>query len=63
MRDCKTQQSTEGLQQVQQLSPSVLVETVGHAVRNVKEKKCLQNICALNLAIIHTNRYSYMCIR
>ena len=38
MRDCKTQQSTEGLQQVQPLSPSVLVETVGHAVRNVKEK-------------------------
>ena len=38
MRDCKTQQSTEGLQQVQPLSPSVLVETVGHAVRNVQEK-------------------------
>jgi len=27
------------LQQVQQLSPSVLVEIVGHAVRNVKENK------------------------
>ena len=39
MRDCKTQQSTEGLQQVQQLIPSVLVEIVGHAVRNVKENK------------------------
>ena len=39
IRDCKTQQSTEGLQQVQLLSPSVLVEIVGHAVCNVKENK------------------------
>ena len=45
MRDCKTQQSTEGLQQVQQLIPSVFAEMVGHAVRNVKENKVFAINC------------------
>ena len=63
MRDCKTQQSTEGLQQIQQLIPSVLVDLVGHAVRNVKENKVYaENLRIELIAIIHTNRYSYMCI-
>ena len=35
----KHKNQKEGLQQVQQLSSSVLVEIVGHAVRNVKENK------------------------
>ena len=54
MRDCKTEQSTEGLQQVQQLSPSVLVEIAGYAVCNVKENK----VFAENLRIELSN-YSY----
>ena len=54
MRECKTQQSTEGLQQVQQLSPSVLVEIVGYAVCNVKENK----VFVENLRIELIN-YSY----
>ena len=53
-RDCNTQQSTEGLEQVQQFIPSVLVEIVGHAVRNVKENK----VFAENLRIELSN-YSY----
>ena len=35
----KINNQQEGLQQVQQLSPSVLVEIVSHAVCNVKENK------------------------
>ena len=62
MRDCKTQQSTEGLQQVQQLSPSVLVEIVGHAVCNVKENAVCNvkenKVFAENLRIELSN-YSY----
>ena len=54
MRDCKTQQSTEGLQQVQQLIPCVFVEIVSHAVRDVKENK----VFAENLRIELSN-YSY----
>ena len=54
MRDCKTQQSTEGLQQVQQLIPCVFVEIVSHAVCDVKENK----VFAENLRIELSN-YSY----
>ena len=44
----------EGLQQVQQLSPSVLVEIVSHAVCNVKENK----VFAEKLWIEHSNYFN-----
>ena len=40
-RGANNNNQQEGLQQVQQLSSSVLVEIVGHAVCNVKENKVL----------------------
>ena len=47
----KPNNQQEGLQQVQQLSPSVLVEIVSHAVCNVKENK----VFAEKLWIEHSN--------
>ena len=44
----------EGLQQVQQLSPSVLVEIVSHAVCNVKENK----VFAEKLWTEHSNYFN-----
>ena len=38
-RAAKHNNHQEGLEQVQQLSPSVLAEMVDRAVRNVKERK------------------------
>ena len=50
----KINNQQEGLQQVQQLSPSVLVEKVSHAVCNVKENK----VFAEKLWIEHSNYFN-----
>ena len=50
----KINNQQEGLQQVQQLSPSVLVEIVSHAVCNVKENK----VFAEKLWIEHSNYFN-----